>query len=1383
MVKRKERFKRLRGKFGKIHEIVPVPDLLEIQKQSFTDFLESETEGEGLRSAFDVFPIISPDRTAELVFLSYQLDEPRFDAGECRVQDRTYERPLRVRLRLNVYEPNKDTGEREFKHSKDQDVYLCDVPVMTASGTFVVNGAERVVVSQLQRSPGVFFDHDKGKKSLSGKIRYSGQILPARGSWLGFEFDIRDRVHFKVDREAKLPITVLLHAFGMDRETVARNLYKVSKYIRKANDQWSVPVDLKALQGTVLTDDLVNAADGEVLAKRDDRINARKMRKLEEAGITHRLLPGDRLVGRPVANDIVDRKGIVLLDACLPLTREILGAERMSSIEILDVPADGGFVYHMMRAELQMEIEKKIDRGDTTEFAQHTLYAAVRSSDPPSQQIAEDFFREKFMDSAYYDLSRVGRAKMNERLQLDAPESMRTLRQEDIAAVVRELERLRMGLRQVDDIDHLGNRRVRSVGELFLQQYRTGMVRMERAIRERIKRINPDDLKTMKPEDLINARAVVSVVRDFLAGSELSQFMDQSNPLSEMAHKRRISAMGPGGLNRRNASYEVRDVHRTHYGRICPIETPEGGNIGLVNSFATFSKVNRHGFIETPFREVKEGRVTDKVVYLSAMEERDKHIAQSNEPLGSNNRFSNKEVLTRIDDGVSEFFQHTPREQVDYIDVSPKQVVSVSASLIPFLENDDANRSLMGSNMQRQAVPLIETEAPFVGTGMESIVARDSGSAITAKRGGVVDQVDASRIVVRVTDRIEPGDLGVDIYRLRKFQRSNQNTAINQKPLVKVGESLDKGDVIADGASTDLGELALGRNVLVAFMPWQGYNFEDSILVSERCVREDVFTSISIEEHSVVVRDTKLGPEEITRDLPNVSGEMLRNLDEAGIVYIGAEVKANDILVGKITPKGETPMTPEEKLVRAIFHEKVADVRDTSLRMPPGDFGTVVEVRMFTRHGVEKDERARQIEGEEIEQLKRDRADEEAILERNIAVRLRDLLAKQTLSKSSTAFELGTVLVKEDLLEMNCAALFQLAVHDAGVMDQLEKLHTKHKADLKRIAKRFEDRSVKVSSGDDLQAGLIKKVKVFVAVKRKLQAGDKMAGRHGNKGVISRVLPLEDMPYLADGTPVDIVLNPLGVPSRMNVGQILETHLGWAAHGLGLAIGRHMAAGKQAQLKKLMERIYGKDEIAKVANSTTAFRELCERVKNGVHFATPVFDGARRSDIEDLLELAGLDRAGQETLYDGRTGQAFDRKVTVGYKYLLKLHHLVDDKIHARSTGPYSLVTQQPVRGKARFGGQRVGEMEVWALQGYGAAHTLREMVTYKSDDVVGRSRAYEAIVKGENVLEAGRPESFNVLVNELKALGMNVQLQSEEPAAGHEDALPPPEPPRKLAA
>ena len=1393
----KIRQKRLRRQFGSIQEIAEVPSLLEIQRRSYESFLYS-TDEDGvvpdicLRATFHaIFPIESPDGSVVLRFLDYVIGEPRFDAEECRLRDFTYGAPLKVKFELQTFDVNTDTDSRTFRHSKEQEIHLGDVPMMTETGTFVVNGAERVVVSQMHRSPGVFFDHDRGKKSASGKLRYAARVIPYRGSWLEFEFDTRDRIHFKVDRDVKLPVTTLLYAYGMDREGICQSLYATRRFRRsEAGDSWSSPVDLAALRGTVSGRDLVDAATGEVVVKTGQRISERLLRRLRAAGFEAELVDREYLLRCTSAAEVIDpATGIVLAEAGAPVTATFLDSEQAGEVVVLEVPEEGGFVLRMIQSEFETEngsqTRPAFARCDDRLLAVCEIYRVARSTEPPSLAAATQYFEGLFRDPGRYDLSAVGRAKMNERLGLRVGEGaetlqemreLRTLQQEDVVAVVRELEALRLGQRPVDDIDHLGNRRVRSVGELIDQQYRVGLMRMERAARERIKRINPNDLEILKPEDLVNARSVVSVVREFLAASQLSQFMDQTNPLSEMAHKRRISALGPRGLKRRNASFEVRDVHRTHYGRICPIETPEGANIGLVNSFATFARVNNYGFIETPFRRVRGGKVSNDVIYLSATEEKGHRIAQANESLRRNGELVSSEVLTREDDGESEEFKLVARSRVDLIDVSPKQLVSVSASLIPFLENDDASRALMGSNMQRQAVPLLETEAPLVGTGMEEIVARDSGAVIAARRGGVIDQVDASRIVVRVTDPLPDGDLGVDIYRLRKFQRSNQNTAINQRPLVRAGETVAAGDVIADGPSTDLGELALGRNVLVAFMPWQGYNFEDSILVSERIVREDVFTSINIEEFEVVVRDTKLGPEEITRELPNVNEDAKRNLDEAGYVYVGAEVTAGDILVGKVTPKGETPMSPEEKLLRAIFGEKAADVRDTSLRLPPGESGTIVEVRVFTRHGVEKDYRAEQIETMEIENLGRDRADEMHILERNIAARLRELLRNRELSAESATLglEQGTKLTEARLRDRSSADLFGAAVADSDVMLQMERLRTEHRKDIERIHRRHDDKCLKVQGGDDLQAGHIKVVKVFVAVKRKLQAGDKMAGRHGNKGVISRVLPEEDMPFLADGTPVDVVLNPLGVPSRMNVGQVLETHLGWAAYGLGKRIGAALDAHPASRdLRGVMEEIYGSRTISRQARSERALVEFAGRARDGVHFATPVFDGARAEDISDLLAAGERDPSGQEVLYDGRTGEPFERPVTVGYKYLMKLHHQVDDKIHARSTGPYSLVTQQPVRGKARFGGQRVGEMEVWALQAYGAAHTLQEMLTYKSDDVAGRAKVYDAMVKGETSFEAGVPESFNVLRYELMALGMNVELLEEELEESEETPLP----------
>jgi len=1410
MTRGKSREKRLRRKFGSIHEIAEVPSLLEIQRRSYDSFLHSRSDSGVpvdvcLRATFEsIFPIESPDGSVVLQFKDYLIGKPRFDADECRLRDFTYGAPLRVRLELQIFEVDSETGARSLRHSKEQESFLGDVPMMTDTGTFVVNGADRVVISQLHRSPGVFFDHDRGKKSVSGKLRYSARIIPYRGSWLEFEFDTRDRIRFKVDRDVRLPVTTLLYAFGLDREQICRALYETRSFRRmEGGELWASPVDIERLRGRVMQRQIVDAATGEVVVKAGQRVSDRMARRLRSIGLEREAVALAELRGRPSAVDVIDSSsGVVRAEAGAPLTSEFLMGPHADFVQVLEFPEEGGMVLRDIQAEMDEERKEGVPLDDRSR-ALRWFYIAARAAEPPTSEAAEHFFRSTFQDPARYDLSAVGRANICQRLGLpgdidsEDPEErarLRLLQVEDVVTVVRELEALRLGMRPIDDIDHLGNRRVRSVGELVDQQYRIGLTRMERAAAERIKRVNPNDIETLMPEDLVNARSVVSVVREFLAASQLSQFMDQTNPLSEMAHKRRVSALGPRGLKRRNASFEVRDVHRTHYGRICPIETPEGQNIGLVNSFATFAQVNRHGFIETPFRKVSGGKVSDEVIYLSAMDEKGRRIAQANEELKSNGEFVNGEVLTREDDGQTETFARVAKRQVDLIDVSPKQLVSVSASLIPFLENDDASRALMGSNMQRQAVPLLENEAPFVGTGMEAIVARDSGAVIVARRGGVIDRVDASRVVVRVTDSLPSGDLGVDIYRLRKFNRSNQNTAINQRPLVRVGDTVAAGDVIADGPSTDLGELALGRNVLVAFMPWQGYNFEDSILVSERIVRDDVFTSINIEEYEVVVRDTKLGPEAVTSELPNVSDDAKRNLDEYGYVYVGAEVGGGDILVGKVTPKGETQLTPEEKLLRAIFGDKVADVRDTSLRLPPGESGTVVDIQVFTRNGVEKDDRAMFSEQLQIENLGRDRADERAILNSNVRTRLAGFLAGRTLSEDPPT-ELGLNLRKGDRLtaeslkalaraedgpvplRRHVEILFRLPITDAEVTEELVSLQRRYDEDMRSIEERYEDKCKKVQEGDDLQAGHMKKIKVFVAVKRKLQAGDKMAGRHGNKGVISRVLPEEDMPFLSDGTPVDVVLNPLGVPSRMNVGQVLETHLGWAAYGLGKRIGAALDESRRnrgsAALRPVMEEVYGKRTVAQSARSERALKEFAAQSRGGVHFATPVFDGARVEDIKALLEAAGCDSSGQEILYDGRTGEPFERPVTVGYKYLMKLHHQVDDKIHARATGPYSLVTQQPVRGKARFGGQRVGEMEVWALQAYGAANTLQEMLTYKSDDVAGRAKVFEAMTKGHVSFEAGVPESFNVLRHELMSIGLNIELL---PPADETDNDPLPE-------
>ncbi|MGF1444804.1 MAG: DNA-directed RNA polymerase subunit beta [Pikeienuella sp.] len=1355
--------KRIRKYFGTIREVADLPNLIEVQKRSYDYFLESgdtevPTDGEGLQGVFQsVFPIKDFNETAVLEFVRYELEAPKYDVEECQQRDMTYAAPLKVTLRLIVFEVEEDTGARSVKDIKEQDVYMGDMPLMTKHGTFVVNGTERVIVSQMHRSPGVFFDHDKGKTHASGKLLFASRVIPYRGSWLDFEFDAKDIVFVRIDRRRKLPVTTLLYALGLDQEAICDYFYDRIEY-RRQGEGWSVAFNPERLKGSSPIFDLVDAATGEVVAPAGQKLTPRKLRKLSEAGVERVLTPFEAIHGRFAACDMINEEtGAIYAEAGDPLDPEVMeklvaaGFETIETLNIDNVTV-GGYIRQTMTAD------KNLDR----EGALLDIYRVMRPGEPPTLDAAEAMFQSLFFDPERYDLSAVGRVKMNMRLELDAPDTQRTLRKEDMLAVVKALVELRDGRGEIDDIDHLGNRRVRSVGELMENQYRVGLLRMERAIRERMSSV---DIDTVMPQDLINAKPAAAAVREFFGSSQLSQFMDQTNPLSEVTHKRRLSALGPGGLTRERAGFEVRDVHPTHYGRMCPIETPEGPNIGLINSLATFARVNKYGFIETPYRVVEDAKVTDEVRYLSATEEMRHTVAQANATLDENGKFTAELISSRR----AGEFQLTPPEDITLIDVSPKQLVSVAAALIPFLENDDANRALMGSNMQRQAVPLIKAEAPFVGTGMEARVARDSGAAITARRGGIIDQVDAMRIVIRVTDEMEIGDPGVDIYRLRKFQGSNQATCINQRPLVKVGDRIVAGEVIADGPSTDMGELALGKNTLVAFMPWNGYNYEDSILISERVARDDLFTSIHIEDYEVMARDTKLGPEEITRDIPNVGEEALRNLDEAGIVYIGAEVGPGDILVGKITPKGESPMTPEEKLLRAIFGEKASDVRDTSLRMPPGEYGTIVEVRVFNRHGIEKDERALQIEREEIERLARDRDDELAILERNIYARLKEMILGKTCVKGPKGVRAGTPITEELLATLSRGQWWQLALPEEADAQAMEALNAQFDQAKRVLQNRFEDKVEKVRRGDDLPPGALKMVKVFVAVKRKLQPGDKMAGRHGNKGVISRVVPMEDMPFMEDGTPVDFVLNPLGVPSRMNVGQILETHMGWAAANLGRQIGEALEIYRQhgdlTPVKDAMSLAYGANVLEAATQDMTEseFLEAAENVATGIPIATPVFDGAKEPDVNEHLVRAGLHVSGQSTVFDGRTGEAFSRPVTVGYKYLLKLHHLVDEKIHARSTGPYSLVTQQPLGGKAQFGGQRFGEMEVWALEAYGAAYTLQEMLTVKSDDVAGRTKVYESIVKGEDDFEAGIPESFNVLVKEIRSLGLNVELLDSE--------------------
>ncbi|MAX84956.1 MAG: DNA-directed RNA polymerase subunit beta [Hyphomonas sp.] len=1362
--------KRIRKSFGRIPEAIEMPNLIEVQRESYEHFLQMHTPADkrtddGLGGVFkSVFPISDFSERATLEYVSYEFETPKFDVEECVQRDLTYQAPLKVRLQLVVFDVDEDTGARSVKEVKEQECYLGDIPLMTDKGTFVVNGTERVIVSQMHRSPGVFFDHDKGKTHASGKLLFAARIIPYRGSWLDFEFDAKDVLNIRIDRKRKLPATTMLYALGYDTEQILDLFYTNSIY-RMDKAGWITGFRADAWKGVKPEYDLVDAKTGKSVAEAGKKITALKAKRIAEANTDEILVPSDALVGKFLARDVVNTEaGEIFGEAGDMLEEEIIAEMRdygISTIEVLDIDASGRGPW--LRNTL------KADKNETRFEALSDIYRVMRPGEPPTQDAADALFGQLFFDPERYDLSAVGRVKMNMRLNVGvpgyeaAPDDMRVLRHDDILGVMKVILDLKDGKGEVDDIDNLGNRRVRSVGELMENNYRIGLVRMERAIKERMGSV---DIDTVMPHDLINAKPVVASVREFFGSSQLSQFMDQTNPLSEITHKRRLSALGPGGLTRERAGFEVRDVHPTHYGRICPIETPEGPNIGLINSLATHARVNKYGFIESPYRKVVNGKQTDEVVYLSAMEESIYSIAQANATVDEKGMLANEFVNARVAGEAT----MVSRDDIQFMDVSPKQVVSVAASLIPYLENDDANRALMGSNMQRQAVPLVQSEAPFVGTGMEAVVARDSRAAITARRSGVVEQVDAMRIVVRATEDLEGSKSGVDIYRLAKFRRSNQNSCINQRPIVRVGDVVSKSDIIADGPSTDLGDLALGRNVLVAFMPWNGYNFEDSILISERIVKDDVFTSIHIEEFEVAARDTKLGPEEITRDIPNVGEEALRNLDEAGIVAVGAEVKAGDILVGKVTPKGESPMTPEEKLLRAIFGEKASDVRDTSLRVPPGDAGTVVDVRIFNRHGIDKDQRALQIEREQIEKLQEDKEDEQAILERNTYNRLRDLLTGKEAAAGPKGFTPGKISASA-LDELSETQMWDIALKSEKAQADLDALRDQFDGAIGELEARFNDKVEKVQRGDDLPPGVMKVVKVFLAVKRKLQPGDKMAGRHGNKGVISKINPQEDMPFLEDGTPVDIVLNPLGVPSRMNVGQILETHTGWACRGLGRIIQNALDEFHQNNdvegLKKALKTAYGEEQELPAEDSEII--ELAGNLRNGVPMATPVFDGARESDINAMLERAGLDSSGQVKMFDGRTGVQFSRPVTVGYKYLLKLHHLVDEKIHARSTGPYSLVTQQPLGGKAQFGGQRFGEMEVWALEAYGAAYTLQEMLTVKSDDTAGRAKVYEAIVRGDDTFEAGIPESFNVLVKEMRSLGLNVELIEE--GGGNDDA------------
>ena len=1358
---------RFRRSFGRIGKIIEFPHLLEIQRHSYDELLQKDVVIEqradaGLQGVFrSVFPIKDFNETASLEFVSYALGEPKYSVEECHQRGMTYAAPLKVTIQLVLWDVDQRTGARTIKNVKEQEVYFGELPLMTNHGTFMVNGTERVIVSQLHRSPGVFFDHDKGKTHTSGKLLYSARIIPYRGSWIDFEFDPRDILYVRIDRRRKFHATVLLRALGMSTEDLLNYFYRKDTLLLESRRAVNKLFKPDQLVGVRATKDVRHPESNELIVKEGRKFTRGLLRQIETAGVEQIPITLEEIVGRVSAHDILDPKTKEVLVECnQEITQdhlELLFDRGVPSADVLFI--DDAHAGPFLRNTLLQ------DKIPSPEEAVIEIYRRLRPGDPPTLEAATLFFHNLFFNPERYNLSKVGRLKLNHKLRLNAPIDQGTLRREDILEVVRYLIDLKNGTGVVDDIDHLGNRRVRAVGELVENQFRIGLVRMERAVKERM---SLQDVETLMPQELVNYKPVSAALKEFFGSSQLSQFMDQTNPLSEVTHKRRLSALGPGGLTRERAGFEVRDVHPTHYGRVCPIETPEGPNIGLISSLSTYARVNEFGFIETPYREVENGRVTDRVRYLSALEEETQTIAQANAPVDARGHFTGELISARLG---GEFVMVRP-EQVQLMDVAPTQLVSVAAALIPFLEHDDANRALMGSNMQRQAVPLLRTEAPLVGTGMERVVARDSGATVVARRNGIVESVDSSRIVIKADAVAGPGDVGVDIYALTKYQRSNQSTCINQRPIILTGDRVRTGDVIADGPATDMGELALGRNVLVAFMIWGGYNFEDSILVSERILRDDVFTSVHIEEFECVARDTKLGPEEITQDIPNVGEEALKDLDESGIVRIGAEVKPGDILVGKITPKGEMQLSPEEKLLRAIFGEKAGEVRDTSLRVPPGVAGTIINVRVFSRKGVSKDERSKSIEEAEILRLRKDQEDEIRIIEESTMRKLKRLLVGQTaaarLSEDDSRRVLltkGKEITEEVLHEIPASAWGRLKVENEKAEEELTRTVEALKDQAAQIREDFDKRIEKLRSGDELPPGIIKMVKVFVAIKRKLQVGDKMAGRHGNKGVLSRILPEEDMPYLADGTPVDVVLNPLGVPSRMNVGQILETHLGWAVDTLGRQVSEEVngKAGDEGLRRKLKDLYPAKDVAEMVDHLSNAdIVRLATRAKSGVHVATPVFDGAAETEILSLLKQAGLPVTGQATLYDGRTGEPFAEPVTVGVMYILKLHHLVEDKIHARSTGPYSLVTQQPLGGKAQFGGQRLGEMEVWALEAYGAAYSLQEMLTVKSDDVAGRTRMYEAIVKGENVLEPGLPESFNVMIRELQSLALNVELLEE---------------------
>jgi len=1355
--------KSIRKNFGKLQESLSIPNLIEVQKKSYNQFLSSQKISEtnlqkGLHKVFkNIFPIEELADKATLEYLSFRLEKSKFSVEECRQRDLTYSSALKPTLRLVIYDIDQENNTKQILSAKEQEVYMGDIPLMTPSGTFVINGVERVVVNQMHRSPGVFFDHDKGKTHASGKLLFNCRVIPNRGSWLDFEYDVKDILYFRIDRKRKLPVTTLLYALGLKKEEILDTFYDFKTFnFDQKTKKWKTkfnPGDYK--RPIKLRNDLINFTNGKKILKTGSKINFTIAEKIYNEGLKNILVSSDYFLDKYTKNNLLNpATDEIFLKSGSPILKENLDQIlelNINTLTIADVDPinKGPYLIDTLN----------IDKNNSKEEAINDIYKVLRPGEPPSFEIAKDIFNNLFFTSTRYDLSDVGRVKLNSKLHLQCSDAITILRNDDIIAIIKHMLDLKDGKGEVDDIDHLGNRRVRSVGELVENQFRIGILRMERVIKEKMSTLL--EVESAMPQDLINPRPISAAMKDFFATSQLSQFMDQTNPLSEITHKRRVSALGPGGLTRERAGFEVRDVHPTHYGRICPIETPEGPNIGLINSLATYSRVNRYGFIESPYRKVVDGKVTNKIEYLSAIEESKYTIAQANSLLNAKGSFTEELVSCRK---ALNFILAKP-EAIEYIDVSPKQLVSVAASLIPFLENDDANRALMGSNMMRQAVPLIKPEAPLVGTGIEQDVALDSGVTIIAKRDGIVDKIDGKRIVVKATEK-DLSKSGVDIYNLLKFQKSNQNTCINQSPLVKIGDLIKKGDIIADGPATKLGELALGKNITVAFMPWLGYNFEDSILISERCVTDDVFTSIHIEEYELMARDTKLGTEEITRDIPNVSEESLRNLDESGIVYIGAEVKPGDLLIGKVTPKGDTISNPEEKLLRSIFGEKATDVRDSSLKMSPGGSGIVVDVRVFNRHGIEKDERSTTIERSEIESIQEDKVVEEEILERNIKVRAQEIIDNSKLSNDFKEFKSGSNITSQDLENLSLNDYWKMTFEKEETNKDLQILKNQYTKVNQDIKDRFDDKVEKIQQGDELLPNVLKMVKVYVAVKRSLKPGDKMAGRHGNKGVISKIVPIEDMPYMENGKPVDVVLNPLGVPSRMNVGQILETHLGWACSELGEKINKIIKLKtdiekKNGSIREVLKKVYGNNIYDTKVQSLNKkeFEELSSNLSSGIPISTPVFDGASVDDVAKLLELADLPSSGQTTLWDGRTGEQFDRKVTVGTIYMVKLHHLVEDKIHARSTGPYSLVTQQPLGGKAQLGGQRFGEMEVWALEAYGASYTLQEILTVKSDDVAGRTKVYETIVKGDDKFESGIPESFNVLIKEIRSLGLNIEI------------------------